>query len=109
MTMSEEQASPGIIEQMMNKRNEWAEQQPSIAAEMKAMAREAIKDVRSTVNETFLGSPELGGEPGTPLNPTPQMVTQDMGTVYGNYSQMLDSYSERAPEQEQQQEKAAER
>lgn len=107
--MSEEQASPGIIQRMMDQRNEWADQQPSLAAELKAMAREAIKDVRSTVNETFLGSPELGGEPGTPLNPTPQMVTQDMGTVYGNYSQMLDSYAARAPEQEQQTEKEAER
>ena len=33
----------------------------------------------------------------TTLNPTPQMVTQDLGTVYGNYSQMLDSYAARAP------------
>lgn len=78
--------------------------QPSFMAELKAMAREGIKDIRSTVNETFLGSPEYGGEPGTPLNPTPQMVTQDMGNVYGDYSQMLDAYSAKAPEPEQQQE-----
>ncbi len=105
----EQEASPGLIQRMIDQRNEWAEQQPSFAAEMKAMAREAVKDVRSTVNETFLGSPELGGEPGTPMNPTPQMVTQAMGNVYGNYSQMLDSYAARAPEQDQQQEKGAER
>jgi hypothetical protein len=109
MSMSEEQAETGFIQRMIEKRNEWAEQQPSLSAELKAMAREGIKDVRSTVNETFLGSPELGGEPGTPLNPTPQMVTQDMGTVYGNYSQMLDSYAAKAPEQEEQQEKETER
>ena len=104
--MSEEQqSSPGLIQRMIDQRNEWAEQQPSMVAELKAMAREAVKDIRSTVNETFLGSPEFGGEPGTPLNPTPQMVTQDMGTVYGNYNQMLDSYTARAPEQEQQAER----
>jgi len=103
--MSEEMESkPGILQQMLDMRNEWAEQQPSLMAELKAMAREGIKDIRSTVNETFLGSPEFGGEPGTPLNPTPQMVTQDMGNVYGSYSQMLDSYAARAPEQEQQRE-----
>lgn len=105
----EQEASPGLIQRMIDQRNEWAEQQPSISAEVKAMAREAVKDVRSTVNEVFLGSPELGGEPGAPMNPTPQMVTQDLGTVYGDYSQMLDSYAARAPEQEQQQEKSAER
>ncbi len=102
--MSEEQqSSPGLIQRMIDQRNEWAEQQPSMAAELKAIAREAVKDIRSTVNETFLGSPEFGGEPGTPLNPTPQMVTQDMGNVYGNYNQMLDSYAARAPEQGQEQ------
>lgn len=105
----EQQASPGIIQRMIDQRNAWAEQQPSITAELKAMAREAVKDVRSTVNETFLGSPEFGGEPGTPMNPTPQMVTQDMGTVYGNYNQMLDSYAARVPQQDQQKDMGAER
>lgn len=108
--MPDEQGNdPGLLQRMIDARNEWAEQQPSFAAEVKAMAREAVKDVRSTVSEVFLGSAELGGEPGTPLNPTPQMVTQDLGNVYGSYSQMLDSYAARAPEQEQQQEKSAER
>ncbi len=105
----EQEAQPGIIQQMIEKRNEWAEQQPSLGAELKAMAREAVKDIRSTVSEVFLGSPELGGEPGTPLNPTPQMVTQDLGTVYGNYNQMLDSYASRGAEQGQQEERGAER
>ena len=108
--MSDEKTTnPGIVQRMLDARNEWAEQQPSFSAEIKAMSREAIKDVRSTVSEVFLGSPELGGEPGTPLNPTPQMVTQDLGNVYGNYSQMLDSYAARAPDQEQQQERDAQR
>ena len=48
--------------------------------------------------------PEMGGEPGTPLNPTPQMVTQDLGTVYG-YQAMLDEAAGRgAVSQEQEKE-----
>ena len=43
------------------------------------------------------------------MNPTPQMVDPNMGNVYGNYEQMLDSYAAASPEQEQQQEKGAER
>lgn len=64
---------------------EWVRQnhakQPDLGAELRAMAREMAKDVRSKVMETFFGSAELGGEMGTPLNPTPQMTTQDLGTV----------------------------
>ena len=105
----EKEQQPGILQRMLDKRNEWAAQQPSLAAEIKAMAREAVKDVRSTVNEVFLGSPELGGEPGTPLNPTPQMVTQDLGTVHGTYNQKLDAYAARAAQQDQQNEKGSER
>lgn len=53
-------------------------QQPSLGAELKAMAREAVKDIRGTIHETFFGSPEHPGELGTPLNPTPQLTTQDL-------------------------------
>jgi hypothetical protein len=104
---NEQQAS--ILQRMIDKRNEWAAQQPSVSAELKAMAREAVKDVRSTVNEVFIGSPELGGESGTPLNPTPQMVTQELGTVHGSYNQKLDGYAARAAQQEQQNDKGIER
>jgi hypothetical protein len=85
-------------EALLAKRSEWAEQQPSLGAELKAMAREAVKDVRSTVMETFLGSPEHGGEPGSPLNPTMQQVTQDLGNVYGSYQEMLDGFAARGRE-----------
>jgi hypothetical protein len=85
-------------EHLLAMRAQWAQEQPSLGAELKAMAREGIKDVRSTVMETFLGSPELGGEPGTPLNPTPQQVTQDLGNVYGTYQSELDAYAARGQE-----------
>ncbi len=50
---------------------------PSLGAELKAMAREAVKDIRSTAMETFFGSPEQSTEPGVPLNPTQYEVTQE--------------------------------
>ncbi len=96
--MSEKQ---GVWEQMLAKRAEWAASQPSLSAELKAMGREAIKDVRSTLNETYFGKPEHASELGTPLNPTPQMTTQDLGTVHGSYQEMLDSYAPKATEQQQ--------
>ena len=36
---------------------------------LEGMAREALKDVRSTLFEVFFGRGEHGGEPGAPLNP----------------------------------------
>ena len=100
--MSEEQ--DGIWQQMLAKRAEWAAEQPSLSAELKAMGREAIKDVRGTIHETFFGQPEHMSEMGTPLNPTPQMTTQDLGTVHGSYESMLDAYAARGNEQQQEQE-----
>lgn len=85
----------GTWEQLLQKRAEWAEQQPSLGAELKAMAREAVKDIRGTVHETFFGKPEHASELGTPLNPTPQMTTQDLGTVHGSYQSQLDAYAAR--------------
>lgn len=80
-------------EQLLAKRAQWAEQQPSLGAELKAMAREAVKDIRGTVHQSFFGQPEHAAELGTPLNPTPQMTTQDLGTIHGSYQAMLDSYA----------------
>jgi hypothetical protein len=34
-----------------------------------ALGREAVKDVRSTIQEIFFGRGDHGSEPGTPLNP----------------------------------------
>ncbi len=100
--MSEDQ--DGIWKQMLAKRAEWAAEQPSLSAELKAMGRESIKDIRATLHETYFGQPEHMSELGTPLNPTPQMTTQDLGTVHGSYQQELDSYAARAPQLEPQQE-----
>jgi hypothetical protein len=53
--------------------------QPSFMSELSAMVREGIKDVRATIMESYFGRPEHPGEPGAPLNPTQQVVTDDMG------------------------------
>jgi hypothetical protein len=77
---------------------EWLEnnhdQQPALGAELRAMGREALKDVRGKMMETFFGSQEASMEPGVPLSPTPQMVTNDLGTL-GGYQQTLDTYASR--------------
>lgn len=98
------ESNDGIWNQMLAKRAEWAAEQPSLSAQLKAMGREAVKDVRATLHETYFGQPEHMSEMGTPLNPTPQMTTQDLGTVHGSYQQELDSYAARAPQLESQQE-----
>lgn len=85
-------------EELLAKRAEWAQSQPSLSAELKAMGREAIKDIRGTIHESFFGKPEHASELGTPLNPTPQMTTQDLGTVHGTYEARLDSFAARGQE-----------
>jgi hypothetical protein len=102
-----EAAKQTLLQQALAKRAEWASEQPALGAEIRAMGREAAKDIRGTLHETFFGKPEHMSEPGTPLCPTPQMVTNDLGTL-GNYSQMLDMYAARGadgPSQEKGQER----
>jgi hypothetical protein len=77
--------------------------QPSLGAELKAMVREAAKDVRSTMNQFFFGRPDGPGEPGTPLNPTPQQVTKDLGNVYATQEKpkLMTTQESAAPAPEQ--------
>jgi hypothetical protein len=96
--MSEEK---GVWEQMLARRAEWAASQPTLSAELKAMGREAIKDIRGTLHESYFGQAEHTGELGAPLNPTPQMTTQELGTVHGSYESMLAQYAARSPQHEQ--------
>jgi len=97
-------ADKSTWEQLLAKRNEWAQSQPSLGAQMQAMVREAARDIRSTVHESFFGKPEHASEMGAPGSPTPQMVTQQLGTVYGSYESMLDAYASRGAEQQQERE-----
>lgn len=70
------------------------DRQPSLGAELKAMTREMIKDVRGTIHESFFGRPEGPGEPGAPLNHTQAEISQDRGVVEG-YKTVLDDYASR--------------
>jgi hypothetical protein len=84
------------------------ERQPSLGAELSAMAREAVKDVRGAIYESYFGAPERMGEAGTPLNPTSQIVTAEMGNFHG-YEQMLAEYGARGSVYGRDQEKGMER
>lgn len=79
-----------LWQQMLAKRREWLESQPSLSGQLAAMGREMVKDVRSSVHESFFGRPEHAAEPGTPGNPTQYMINQDLGTVHGNYDHSQD-------------------
>ena len=76
---------------------------PSFGAELRAIAREAIKDVRQTVNEVAFGKPEHAPENGTPLNPTTAEVTQDRQYSFSARLEAAhgrDHQQEREPEME---------
>jgi hypothetical protein len=62
---------------------------------MASMWREALKDVRETMNQTFFGQRDGGYEPGTPLAPTQAMVTHDLG-----FDAILDLYASRGASRE---------
>lgn len=57
---------------------------------LQAMGRELVKDVRGTLHQVAFGTPEHPSEPGTPLNPTPQIVT---GQVTGKKVEDLWGYA----------------
>ena len=69
---------------------------PSLAGEGAALFRDAVNDIRATTHQFFYGKSEGPGTPGTPLNPTPQLVTQDLGNFRGfDYDQKLRQAAER--------------
>jgi hypothetical protein len=89
-----QEAQPSFADRL----KEWIKdnhaQQPALGAELKAMGREAVKDVRNTIHEVFFGQREGPGEPGAPLNCTQAEISQDRGLV-GGYQAMLDEYASR--------------
>jgi hypothetical protein len=88
------EVKPSWVERLSQWIQENHDRQPTLGAELAAMGREAIKDIRQTLNETYFGKPENASEPGTPLSPTMQEVSVDRGVV-GQYQAMLDSYASR--------------
>ncbi len=81
-----------------------AKQQPSIGGQLEALWREGAKDLHNAIVPAFPQSLRGTDEPGTPLNPTAQMVTQDLDVNKG-YSAMVQDYASRsAPASDKQQE-----
>jgi hypothetical protein len=101
--MAQEQQKTAF-EKLLDKRAEWAAQQPSLGAEIKAMGREAVKDIRNSVHQVFFSKGEGMGEPGAPMNPTMQEVTQQRDTL-GKFTELLDQYAARGSVHGQEQEK----
>jgi hypothetical protein len=69
------------------------ENAPSLSGQLDALRRDALTDIRDTMNQVFFGQREGPGQPGMPLNPTSQMVTQNLGTA--NFQNLLDQYAAR--------------
>ena len=67
-----------------------------IGAEIDALLRQGAKDLHNAIVPAFPQSVRSNDEPGTPLNPTPQMVTDDL--VKG-YDEALTGYA-RQPQPE---------
>lgn len=89
----EQQGKPptkSLWERYLDMRAANAEKFPGFWAEMHAMGREALKDVNSTMYQVFFGQPATHGEPGTPLNPTPQEVTEERDKDFNRHQEMLD-------------------
>ncbi|MDX1968578.1 MAG: hypothetical protein SFV23_15480 [Planctomycetaceae bacterium] len=68
-----------LWQQMLAKRREWIESQPTLSGQLASMVREAAKDIRGTLHETFFGRPEHVPEAGAPGNPTQLMINDDLG------------------------------
>lgn len=69
----------GALRRLVNQIKEnHKENAAEFSGEVKAIGREAIKDVRGTLHQIFFGQAEHAPEPGTPLNPTQQMVTDEL-------------------------------
>jgi hypothetical protein len=57
----------------LEKFSEWIERN-----RFPALGREAVKDIRGTMHQVYFGTPEHPSEPGTPLNPTSFMTTEEV-------------------------------
>jgi hypothetical protein len=68
-------------------------ERPSFSAPLWAALRQGTKELAQFL-PAFPDSARTVEEPGTLGNPTPQMITEQMGTFDG-YNQMLDSYASR--------------
>ena len=74
------------LTKMDEKVHSWHEQQPSLESEARSWLREGAKDLWNAVVPAFPDSQRMVDEQGTPLNPTPQVVTAEMGLGIQDYA-----------------------
>lgn len=72
---------------------------PAFSAPLWAAVRQGTKELAHNLLPAFPDSARPIEEPGTLGNPTPQMITEQMGTLDG-YNQMMDSYARQQGERE---------
>jgi len=96
-------ANKGAWEKFLETRSQWAEQQPSLGAQLQAMVREGARDIRGTLHETYFGKQEHTPEMGAPGSPTPQMVTEDLGKAHLSYQEMIGAYATQGREAQERQ------
>jgi len=80
---NQEEKGKSLIDKFLDYRRSNIEELPSAKAEIKAIAIEAMNDIRQTMNEFFFGKGEHAPEMGTPLHPTPQNVDRNMNNNHG--------------------------
>ena len=76
---------------------EHASNRPSFSSPLYAALRKGSKEFAERVIPAFPDSQRPIEEPGTLGNPTPQTITQEMGTLH-SYNRMLDAYASRGNE-----------
>jgi hypothetical protein len=65
--MAKEPRNPKSLEAL---RRENRKSLPTFGSEIRAITREAMKDIRQTLHESYFGHGEHAPEPGSPFNPT---------------------------------------
>lgn len=78
-------------------------ERPSTAGYFKALGRQGLTDLQDYVLNPWQQQVATNDALGTIGHPTPQEVTDEMGTVYGNHDDYLDQVAEQEiepPEQE---------
>ncbi|HEX4131479.1 MAG TPA: hypothetical protein VHZ24_15680 [Pirellulales bacterium] len=69
--------------------------QEKLSGQLEALLRQGAKDLHNAIVPAFPQSAHSLDEPGTPLNPTQQMVTNDVNADSG-YQKWLESHAREA-------------
>jgi hypothetical protein len=93
LAVNEPARKPDLVDRLNATFDKWAAEQPKLSGQLEALWREGLKDLQNAVLYAFPDSQRLVEEPGAPLTPTQQQVTQEQGNV--GYADMLDQAASR--------------